>query len=67
MAKSDDRDQGSRKVAVIDGQGKDAEVTLYVYLEDDDGDLKELPWPETWPKWVNVQFLEDQGYDVITA
>ena len=54
-----------RKVAVIDGCGKEAEVSLY--LEDEDGETTDLPWPSDWPGWVSTAFLKDKGYEVMTA
>lgn len=55
-----------KKIAVIDGYGKDAEVSLY--LEDEDGEvIKDLPWLNDWPSWVSTGFLRKQGYEVISA
>jgi hypothetical protein len=54
------------KVAVIDGEGDNAEIDLH--LVDSDGEFhSEFPWPSDWPSWVSVAFLRDRGFRVISA
>lgn len=53
-----------QSVAVIDGCGDHAEVTLYLEADDD---FQELPWPEDWPSWVSTEFLEAKGFEVRNA
>lgn len=55
-----------RKVAVIDGQGESAEVSLN-WRDENGEDFGEIQWPDDWPEWVSAEFLREQGYQVITA
>lgn len=54
-----------QKVAVFDGQGESATVGLY--LEDVNGEIEELPWPDDWPQWVTSDFLKSQGFRIEVA
>jgi len=63
---NDQRCRMFRKVAVIDGQGENAEISLN-WRDEDGEDFGEIQWPDDWPEWVSVDFLKGQGYQVITA
>ena len=54
----------SKKVAVLDGVNPYA---IDLYLEHDNGDFETLYWPEDWPCYVDVDFLEKQGFEVKMA
>ena len=54
-----------RKVAVIDGVGDSA--TVDIYEEDKEGNITNLEWPDHWPSYISTRFLEQQGFEVITA
>ena len=48
----------TKRVAVVDGFGSDAEVSLRI---------EDLEWPDGWPETVSREFLADHGFEVITA
>ena len=54
------------RVAVIDGYGPSAEVELSFRTTDGEW-VADIEWPSWWPPWVSSEFLEQQGYKVITA
>jgi hypothetical protein len=56
---------GAKKVAVIDGIGKSAEVSLW--LEYPNGNTKEIQFPKEWGDWVSSEFLRSKGYEVVFA
>lgn len=57
--------QKAKRVAVVDGPA--AEATIGLYWERDGDIVQEIPWPPSWPSWVSVEFLREQGYEVVNA
>ena len=60
------KDKG-KLVAVIDGTAETSTIGLYREYEDYMREPEEIPWPEDWPDWVSVEFVEAAGYEVVVA
>jgi len=58
---------GAQIEAVLDGCGESAEIGLYRVTPDDFQENECLEWPDDWPSWVSVKFLNDLGIEVIRA
>jgi len=52
-------------VAVYDGAGDSRTVGLYVEFEN--GDSEELPFPPHYPQWLSPDFLRSEGFEIIEA
>ena len=64
----DEKKSKGKLVAVIDGVGDAAEIGLYREFDEDWAkDPEEIPWPEDWPDWVSIEFVEAAGYEIYIA
>ena len=56
----------AQRVAVIDGCGASAEVSLS--WRDADGEhIMDIDWPPSWPQYMTAEALEAKGFRVIVA
>lgn len=55
-----------KKYAFLDSVGEDEYEIWLHWLCEECKTVEDIRWPESWQNWVNVEFLETQGFEIVT-